>query len=181
MTLPFWNMSALAFGIAGGALSAIGCSLPETAAESPATTDMSADQAVSAVHDCQQQARSCAKDAAANTCEADLRACLSNAGTTGDGGARHERGEGGRSIEDDEAGNPSPRPPRDDAEAPDPKDLSDAEVKSHDGGAPHVPSVVADGGSPVLACIHDLRACLATARKPFQCAEEAVACLTQRH
>lgn len=182
MTLRLWNPSILAMTIVGGALAAVGCGQADSPATSPGVEETAVEEALTAVQDCQAEARSCVPDAigVTATCDEQLHACLSNAAAAkhpqGDAAVVHPRDDAAPEEEDDhdggrihEAGDSGvhPRPEQADGAVAPPKPAAT------DGGS--------SLGASVGSCIEALKTCLATDEPARRCAAGVVACLSALH
>jgi len=200
------SSSVVAAALAYAAFLVPGCGQGADSPEPTESTDPDAAEALTAVQNCQVQARSCFQEAgaparsadggpsAAMTCANDLRACLLS--VLPDAGARPVLPDAGRLVFPRfdggfvrppafDGGFPRPpafdggfQPPAFDGGLPRPPafDGGFPRPPAFDGGFPRPP--VADASvPPAITCIDDMRTCLASQMDPMTCADQARTCL----
>jgi hypothetical protein len=164
-------------------------SLDGAGANSSTTSEMNASYALTAVENCQDQARGCFTDGGGASCADSLRACLMSVVTSAGSGPPSNPGASAG------GGPPSTNPGAGNGGAPaTPPGLADggagaAHAPDFGDGGPSRPPlpeaavaaltmpIGGDSGSGALVCVDALRKCLATAAQPATCAESARTCL----
>jgi hypothetical protein len=169
----------VAFGVGSAALSLSACGQGPGGSE-VATSDNGADQALSAVDACQNQAQACRADGGAQACEDQLRSCL-GAIMPGAGGPPQGHPEAGDNAPSSPPGLDGATPPRGDG------DDGGASHGPTDGGSrPALPEAAVsaltspvgnDAGSATLKCVDAMHACLATRAAPDSCADSFRTCV----